>query len=186
MIACPRCHTIQPVSSINTGELHTCPGCKDKIRADVFNAFARHEDPRAAAGNHSADGLAECFYHSGKQAMAACDSCGRLLCALCRVEFNDGSICMRCLQSGREKHKISVLQNQRVLNDSIALHLACWPILMIFPTLLTAPAAIFFAIRHWRTPAGVLPRAVFKSILALLLAAGQLAAWVVFFVFQFG
>jgi hypothetical protein len=50
----------------------------------------------------------------------------------------------------------------------------------IFLTLFTAPAAIFFVIRHWRTPAGALKKHFGRSILALLLAVGQIVGWVIF------
>jgi hypothetical protein len=185
VIACPKCRTIQPTAHINTGDLHSCPGCRELVRTDVFNAFVRPSDQGAVTSGNAVDGEAECFYHAGKPAVAACDACGRLLCSVCRVEFNHRSLCMQCLHAGQDKNKLPELQQQRLLNDSIALHLALWPMLMIFPTVLTAPAAIFFVYRHWRQPAGVLPRGVFKSILALLLAVGQIAGWVVFLIYQF-
>jgi hypothetical protein len=46
--------------------------------------------------------------------------------------------------------------------------------------------AIYFTVRHWRAPAGVLPRPIMKSILALLMATGQLTGWVVFFLYRLG
>lgn len=186
MIACPKCRTIQPVANINTGNLHPCPGCGDPVRADVFNAFTRTADQALATETNPVDGQAECFYHPGKKAVAACDGCGRLLCALCLVEFSGRNLCMRCLQSGRDKQTIKTLQNQRLLNDSIAFHLAFWPMMTVFLTLLSAPAAIFFAVRHWRTPPGLLPKPIVKSIVAFLLATGQLVGWVIFFIVQFG
>lgn len=185
MIACPKCHIIQPVANINTGSLHACPGCRNLIRADVFRAFTGYHEYGKPDESILVSGQAECFYHAGKKAFVACDACGRLLCTLCQVEFNGRNLCMRCLQAGRDKQKIKTLQQQRVLNESIAFHLAFWPILMIFPTLLTAPVAVFFSIRHWRTPAAVLPRSFAKSILAFLLATGQIIGWVVFFIIKF-
>lgn len=181
MIACPRCRTIQPVSAINTGKLRPCPGCDTPIRADVFNAFMRPTENGVSAENILVQGDAECFEHAGKKAVAACDACGRLLCDLCRVELSGRNLCMRCLQSGRDKKKIDALQNRVLLNDALALHLAFWPMMTIFLTLLTAPAAIFFVVRHWRTPAGVLRKPLGRSILALLLATGQIIGWIVFF-----
>lgn len=93
---------------------------------------------------------------------------------------------MRCLQSGRDKQTIKTLQNQRLLYDSIAFHLAFWPMMTVFLTLVTAPVAIFFTVRHWRTPSGLLPKPIVKSIVAMLLATGQLVGWVIFFIVQFG
>ena len=185
MIVCHKCQAIQPGSNINTGDLHACPRCRNLIRVDLFPAFTRQHDHAGLGENILVSGQAECFYHAGKKASVACDACGRLLCTLCRVELNDRNLCMRCLQAGRDKQKISTLQQQRFLNDSIAFHLAFWPMLAIFPTLVTAPAAIFFSIRHWRTPAVVLPRTVARSIFAFLLATGQIIGWITFLISKF-
>lgn len=182
MIACPRCRTLQPASNINTGGLHPCPGCDTRIRADIFNAFTRLERLDASPESTLVQGDAECFEHPGKKAVVACDACGRLLCDLCRVDLSGRNLCMRCLQSARDKKKIDVLQNRRVLNGALAFHLSFWPVFMVFPTLITAPAAIFFAVRHWRTPAGALKKPLIGSIVAFLLAAGQIIGWIVFFI----
>ncbi len=181
MIACPNCRTIQPASKINTGELYPCPQCRVRIRADVFNAFHRPVSQGPPGHAVHEQGQAECFYHPGKQAVAPCSACGRLLCALCEVELDGSIFCLSCLQAGRDKQKITTIENQRPLYDSMALALALWPMLFIFPTLLTAPAAIYFAIRYWRTPTSILPRTKIRHILALLLAGGQIVGWVIFF-----
>lgn len=186
MLACPNCRTIQPPETINTGRMRPCPGCGVAIRSDVYNAFARKNDPVAASQSPTALGQAECFYHPGKTAVVPCADCGRLLCPVCRVEMDDRSICMNCLQAGRDKQKITALQNESLLYDSLAFHLAFWPMSMIFPTLLTAPAAIYFCIKHWRRPQGVLPKGWFKNILALLLAVGQVIGWILFLVERIG
>jgi len=186
MIACPRCRTVQPASNINTGSLQPCPGCSTPIRVDVFKTFARSDKKSASAENILVSGDAECFEHPGKKAVVACDACGRLLCDLCRVELSGRNLCMRCLQSARDKKKIDALQNRRLLNDAIALHLAFWGGLTFFLSPFAAPAAVFFAVRHWRTPAGALRKPLARSILAFLLATGQIIGWVVFFILLSG
>jgi len=186
VIACPRCRTIQPVDHLNTGRALPCPGCCAAVRADVFNAFLRADDPAAGYDTAQAPGQAECFYHPGKAAIVPCGACGRLLCAVCRVDLDGRTLCMRCLQAGRDKQRITTLQNRRTLYDSLALNLAFWPMTMIFPTLLTAPAAIYYAVRHFRAPDHILPRTHLKSILAMLLASGQIVAWIVFAFYQWG
>jgi hypothetical protein len=164
--------------------MELCPGCGVPVRADVFNAFLRRDDLAPNAESILEQGQAECFYHPGKQAEVPCSACGRLLCAVCRVDMEGAPLCMRCLQSGRDKQKIPTLQNQRVLYDEIAFVLSFWPMFFIFPTLLTAPAAIYFAIRHWRMPAGVLPRKWVKNGIALLLAALQCVGWITFIAYR--
>lgn len=186
VIACPHCRTIQSVDQVNTVRLEPCPGCSTHLRADVFKAFLRRVDLADKAENANADTEAQCFFHPGKKALSHCSACGRLLCAVCRIELDEHILCVNCLQAGRDKQKIDALQHQRTLYDSIALNLAFWPMLMIFPTLVTAPAAVYFAIRHFRAPATIFQRTYVKNILALLLAAGQIAGWVVFAVVKLG
>ncbi|MBA3030920.1 MAG: hypothetical protein FP816_19195 [Desulfobacteraceae bacterium] len=170
---------------MNTENLHPCPGCRSPLRVDGYHALLRKDEK----GSFPEDGLephpAECFFHPGKKAIAPCDSCGRLLCRLCQVELNGQNICMNCLKVGREKQKISTLQNSQVLYDNLALALATWPLLIFFLTLVTAPAAVFFAVRHFRSPALVLPKKRLKGIFACILATGQIIGWVTFFVTRF-
>lgn len=178
MLACPNCRTIQPTDTINTGRMAPCPGCGVLIRATVFNALLRKSDADVVPQGVAAHGESECFYHPGKTAVVPCADCGRLLCPVCRVEMDGKSICMNCLQAGRDKQKITALQNERVLYDGLAFTLAFWPMFLVFPTPLTAPTAIFFCIKHWRRPGGVLPKGWFKNIAAFFLAILQLVGWI--------
>ncbi len=181
MIACPKCRTIQPADHINAGQLLPCPHCNALIRTELFNAFFVPKDQAATAQSAAVGGQAECFYHPGKSAVVACADCGRLLCAVCQVDLNDRPICMTCLQAGRDKEKILTLQHRQEIYDNIAINLAFWPAFMILPTLITAPAALFFSVKHLRTSSPVLPKTIFKSILALILSVFQIGGWVVFF-----
>lgn len=186
MIACPNCRTIQSADTVNTGHMVPCQACHVLLRIDVFNAFLRRDEPQVAVQSAHAHGQAECFYHPGQLAVVPCAACGRLLCAVCQVELDGRSICMGCLQAGRDKQKITALQHRHMRYDEIALNLAFWPMLTIFLTLLAAPAAIYYAVRHWRTPSPVLPKGWFKSILALVLAGVQIAGWIFVLVRQLG
>lgn len=182
MIACPQCRTILPADIANTGELHECPSCTSRIRADLFNAFHRPIGQGKNGELVQAQGQAECFYHPGKKAVTPCSSCGRLLCALCEISIDGRCLCTNCLQSGRDKQQIKSLERSCTLYDSIALHLSFWP-LVFFPfTLITAPAVIYVVLRYWSAAQSILPRTKFRHILALLLAGGQMAGWVFFFV----
>jgi hypothetical protein len=179
MIACPKCRTIQPIEQVNTGRLSPCPACAVSLRIDVYNAFLHTDDEGRLAEVVFNLGQAECYYHPGKAAEVPCSSCGRLLCPVCRVDLDSRILCMNCLQSGRDKQKITELQNKHPLYDSIAMMLSFFGGLMIFSIPLTAPAAIYFCVRHWRTPSPILPKRHIRNILALLMACGQ----VVFMVF---
>lgn len=89
---------------------------------------------------------------------------------------------MRCIESGRSSQKIRMLENQRTLYSNIALALAVYPALLVFPTLFTGPAAIYVALRYWKTPASIVKRMRWRSVLAILFGAGQVAAWAFFFI----
>ncbi len=182
MIACPRCQTIQPVSVVNSGLLNECPGCDTELRVEVFNAYFTQEMKEVVGHDVLVQGQAECFYHPGKQAVVDCESCGRLLCALCEVEMEGKHLCMSCLQTGRDKKKMSRLENERTLYDRIALALAVYPLLFVFITLLTAPVAIYVALRYWNSPNTLLPHTQIRNVFALTLAGLQLAVWVLIFI----
>jgi hypothetical protein len=149
------------------------------MRADLFQAFYRLTDPGGAGKSIMEQGQAECYNHPGRQAKVACSQCGRLLCELCEVELQGRSLCFSCLKSNRGKQKEVGVDNQRTLYDSIALALATVPILFIFPTVITAPAAVYVTLRYWKQPVSVLPRSRWRSILALILAGGQIAGWII-------
>jgi hypothetical protein len=125
-----------------------------------------------AIGNEAA-----CYYHSGKKAAAVCDNCGRFLCELCKVAFNRRLLCPVCIEAGKKKGRIKNLENHRTLFDSLALYLAVAPILLVWVTVFTAPAAIYLAIRHWKAPGSIIPRTQLRRILALLIAGIQVGAW---------
>lgn len=152
------------------------------LRGDVFPAFYRAPASPVMGAAVQVQGEAECFNHPGKQAVAACSACGRLLCSLCEIDIEGQTLCIHCLQSGREKQKITSLDNKRTLFDSLALNLAFWPLLFIFPTLVTAPAAIYITLRYWKAPGSVLPRSRFRFVLAFVLALLQIAGWCAYFV----
>jgi hypothetical protein len=88
------------------------------------------------------------------------------------------------LETGRTKGKIKSLENQRTLYDSIALSLAIYPILAIIPTIVTAPIALYIAIRRWNAPQSIVHRSKIRYVLAIVLAATEILVWVVYIVYQ--
>jgi DNA-directed RNA polymerase subunit M/transcription elongation factor TFIIS len=181
VIACPNCRTLLSAEIANTGRLYACPNCGTHTRADLYNAFHRPVDRGQNGEAVQVQGEAECFYHPGKKAVAACSGCGRLLCALCEIDWDSRILCTRCLQAGRQKQQIQTLERGRTHYDSIALHLAFWP-LIIWPfTIITAPAVIFVVLRYWKHTKSIVPRSRYRHVLAFLLAGGQISGWVFFF-----
>ena len=127
------------------------------------------------------EGEASCFYHPQKKALLPCDGCGRFLCALCDCDLNGRHFCPTCLEAGRNKGKIKNLQKGRTLYDSIALSLAVLPVVVLFGiyfTFITAPMALYVAIRYWNAPLGIVRRTKVRYIVAIILSLIQIAVWV--------
>jgi len=175
-VTCGRCRDILPAEVCNTSGLTHCPTCAAALRALVFPALFRPLGAGHFGDRLLVDGEASCFYHSQKKATVPCDRCGRFLCALCDVELSGEHICPVCLQIGTEKGRLQALESKRVLYDDIACSLAVWPLLPFFWFLLplTAPMALFFAIRHWKTPTSIVPRSKARFILAIVLSGLQI------------
>ena len=181
MIRCTACLGPLRRDIFNTPGLTSCPSCSVLIRADVFPALVR-EQPEGTSGEVLAiDDEAGCFFHPNKKAVISCDACGRFLCSLCDVEFDDRHLCVSCIETGRKKHKIKNLENHRILYDTTALALAVIPMLFIWPSILTAPLALFTAIYYWNAPTSIIPRTKVRLVAAIVLAGLQIVGWSVFF-----
>lgn len=180
-LACTSCKNVLGGEFFNIDEPGRCDSCGALIRADVFPAFFREQAGGAAGETILLEDEAGCYYHPRKKAVVACEACGRFLCALCDVEFNDEHLCPSCLESGKKKRKIKNLENHRILYDNAALSLAVLPLLFFFATILTAPIVIFIVIRYWKAPGSVIPRTRFRFILAFVIALLQIAGWSLFF-----
>ena len=164
----------------NLERLEPCPSCGAPLRVDVFPAQYRALStslPTALV----VEGESSCFYHPQKKAVIPCQMCGRFLCALCDLELNGRHLCPSCLESGQKKGKIGELQNKRVRYDRMALALATLPALVLWPSLICAPMALYVAIRHWNNPCGVLGKSRAMYMIAAVLASIEIIGWVVFF-----
>jgi hypothetical protein len=151
--------------------------CGVSIRLDVFPALLK-EAPYGQSGETILlDDESGCFYHPNKKAVVHCDGCGRFLCSLCTIEFGDSNLCPGCIEKGAKKGSLESLKTESVYHDRIALGIAIVPILMWPITIVTAPYALYYAVRHWRTPMSVLPRVRWRSVLAILVALAQLTGW---------
>jgi hypothetical protein len=184
-ISCPRCRKLLPDDFFNDVESR-CPGCLSHLSIEVFPAFFRKSDPVQNNETVLLDGEATCFYHTTKKALLPCHGCGRFLCALCDCEFNGDHFCPACLETGKTKGKIKNLEDKRTLYDSIALGLAVLPVVTIvfwFFTLITAPMAMFVAIRYWNAPRSIIRRTKLRYVLAITFASVEIASWGLVFYF---
>jgi hypothetical protein len=126
---------------------------------------------------------AGCFTHPANRAVAACDTCGRFLCALCDIDESPAHSCPACFARAE-----SPALHERVNYDSIALTLVTLPMLFCWLPVLTTPVALFFAFKFWNAPSPVFPRRRWRLWLTVVIAALQLAfaAWAAFFFAQQG
>jgi hypothetical protein len=150
------------------------------VEVAVFPAFLRPPARGSQAEPLLVEGEASCFYHPQKKAVVPCQACGRFLCALCDCELQGRHFCPGCLESGRQKGKIETLENQRTLYDGVALALAVYPVVLIlgiYFTFLTAPMALYVAIRYWNAPRSIVGRTRIRSVMAVGLALMELAGW---------
>jgi hypothetical protein len=174
-IQCGKCYAVIPPVYFNLDHLTPCPKCSSDMQVLVFPALFRRA---AQVGPVMADASdATCFYHAENRVKAPCASCGRFLCALCETEIGGEVLCPRCIHAGVTSRKMTRLENRRVLYDNVALAVATGPMLLVWPTLFTAPMSIFLAIRYWKAPLSIVKRTRIRFVLAIVFAFSQLAAW---------
>ena len=181
-VQCPKCHAWLLEGIFNQPELSPCPACGVPLQVEVFPALFRKINPGKKSEAILVEGESGCFYHPQKKAVLPCDSCGRFLCALCDCELNSQHFCPACLETGKTKGKIKSLDQGRTLYDSIALALAIYPMLIFYFTLLTAPMALFIAIRYWRAPRSLVRRTKIRFVAAIIISLLQIAGWGIFFI----
>ena len=95
-----------------------------------------------------------------------------------RLRIAGPTFCPACLEAGKSKRKIQNLDNQRTRYDSIALSLTILPMLIYYLTFITAPMALFVAIRYWNAPPSLVGQNRARSIAAIVLALLQIAGWI--------
>ncbi len=182
LLQCPKCRAALLEGVFNLHDLTPCPTCQTPLEVEVFPAFFR---PATAGQEGEAillEGESSCFYHPQKKAILPCAGCGRFLCSLCDCELNGQHLCPTCLETGRSKGKIKSLQNRRTLYDSIALALAFYPLILMFTvyfTFITAPIALFVAIKYWKAPLSLVRRTKARMIAATILASLQIVGWAI-------
>jgi hypothetical protein len=69
------------------------------------------------------------------------------------------------------------------LYDNIALSLAVYPLLIFYFTIVTAPTALFIAIRFWNAPRSIVHRTRARLVLAILIAGLEIAGWFALVIF---
>lgn len=179
-LQCSGCHNPLPAPVCNTGEPVRCPHCNALIRVEIYPAILKSSGGTGSLGRDISEGEASCFYHPEKQAVKVCGSCGRFLCSLCEIELAGRCLCPVCLEDGRKKEEIQELIPRRTLYDSMALSISLLPVIFFPLTIITAPLALFFAVKAWRRPGSILPRTRIRAIIAMIISLLQIGGWVAF------
>ena len=177
MVHCSKCQTPLEDDSFAGGQFVSCAGCGALLQADIFPANAAPSDC-ALTPEEKQEGEASCFFHPSKRAQTTCSSCGRFICALCDMELEGRSICPVCLESGAKKKKFADLENERTLYDHIALSVAALPMIFVWPTIVTAPAALFLVFRYWKAPCSIVEKKRWRFVAAFAFAALQIVGWI--------
>jgi hypothetical protein len=178
-IRCVECGTPFRESELNQLRLAKCSGCSTHMQVEVFPAYFREVAIGQQAEVLLVEGESACFYHENKKAVVPCSACGRFLCALCDCDLNGEHFCGPCLEAGKRKGKIKSIENSRVRYDSQALLLATLPLLIFYFTFITAPVALFIAIRRWKAPRSMVHTSSVRFVVAIILASIQLLGWAV-------
>lgn len=183
LIQCPECRAWLMGGPFNQRQMAPCPACGVELQTEVFPALFRKINAGPTAEAVMIEGEAGCFYHPQKKAVISCDGCGRFLCALCDCPLGGLHYCPGCLETGRTKGKIKNLQNQRTRYDSIALALTIYPLLVYYLTFVTAPMALYVAIRHWNAPPSIVRPTKVLFVAAIVIALLEIGAWAAFIIY---
>jgi hypothetical protein len=148
--------------------------CGVEARALVYPAIFRLRAGSAGEAIQT-EGESACFAHEGKRAVAACDSCGRFVCALCRIEWGSRVLCPACVNAAEKR--TDLLTRSRPFYDTMALAIAVVSVLLFTLSVVTAPIAIYLAIRALRAPRSLVPRTMVRAWIALGIGLLELGGW---------
>ena len=174
------CHVcLAAVPYATAGEPVECR-CGVVARALVYPAIFRRRDESAGEAIQT-EGESACFAHEDKRAVAACDSCGRFVCALCRIEWGSRVLCPVCVNAAEKR--TDLLVRSRTMYDTMALVTAIGSLIIFTLSLFAAPVAIYLAIRAFKAPRSLAPRTMVRAWFALGLGLLEVGGWVWLLVF---
>ena len=197
-IRCAACQSPMP-DSLFQGSAHAaCQACGKAVSAFLFPALHRPitQAPPTLDMTPPAEGEAACFYNANRKATKVCNHCGVFISDAWAAQWGTETICLKCLDQLRAKSKTERFEAGRTLWDNVALGLIVVPFVVslifictlilyfmsvftIALTFITAPAAIFVAMRHWNSPRSLVPRGRLRLIMAIGLALLVVASWIV-------
>lgn len=176
---CPKCRVTLADDNLRREQFVACFGCGTQLRAVTFPALHR---PASATEAEAVvvSGDASCFFHATKRAQSTCDQCGRFLCALCEVEVSGRKLCPTCVTVGRTSGELTQLETSRARWDSRCLNLALFPLLFWPVTVVTAPAVLILAFKHWGSPGSLVSPSKWRFVVAATVALLEIVGCVAF------
>ena len=178
-LSCTKCKGELPLQLVNVPGFTRCPHCRAELALEIFPALFRAPEKGSVGDALVVDTHASCFYHAQKQAATVCGTCGKFICSLCDVEVEGQHLCPPCLENSQKQGKLKSLENRRTLNETIALHLCLLSILIFYISFITAPLALYWAIKHRKTPSSIVRNTKLSWFLAVFLSSLITLAWIV-------
>ena len=164
LIRCDRCGTPVDAAAWNTGLFAPCP-CGAKLYARTYPMLVSPLPGGRGGSDLSGEDQSCCFHHPKKQAVVACDTCGRFLCGLCDLAVGERHVCGTCFRRAMLESTDAQLCPHRPTHDQAAITLAVIPV--------TAPLGVYLALRHWNSPGSVL--GVRKRLMATAVVVGLIS-----------
>ena len=202
LLECPQCGAALGPGVLHADSGQSCSYCGATVRLAAFPA-ARGEILEGGYGEPlEEESESSCFHHSEKRAVVPCDACGRFLCSLCDIAMRGKHYCSACLEAAIREGRLPELQTEYTRYDVLALTAACLPFmlfvpvalfilpfnvdlglgaffsLLFFPTLITAPIALYVALRYRKRTDSPLGRHGLPTFLAIFLASAEFSLWV--------
>ncbi len=129
-------------------------------------------------------GQSTCFFHAKLPATAICDVSGRMICDLCKTDYQGKTVSFEALQSLIGKKSPADAKRSRTKWDDIALALVILPFLFWPLLAITAPIAIGICAFQWRKgPTSLVRRSRWRYLLATFLGSLELIG-VGFFIYS--
>jgi hypothetical protein len=179
VLSCTKCKAQLPLHLVNLPGFNRCPHCRTELMVEVFPALFRTPEKGSVGDALVVDTHASCFYHAQKQAATVCGTCGKFICSLCDVEVEGQHLCPPCLESSQKQGKLKSLENRRTLHERIALHLCILSVFIFYVSFITGPLALYWAIKHRKTPSSIVQNTKLSWILAVILSSLITLAWIV-------
>jgi hypothetical protein len=181
--SCSKCATPLPVEYLNVPQLSPCLGCAAEVRGEIFPAYFREEVKGSSGEAVVIDSEASCFHHPQKRAVVVCVACGRFLCGLCDVELESSHYCPECLHTAQKKGDLKSIDNSRRLTDELAFHLSLLGLFIFYFSIITAPLAIYFAVKHWKSPLSLVRSSRWRYVVAIMVASLQILGGLALIIF---